>query len=1166
MLKNFLSLMFLLTLFISCSTTITPIRFPSSSSTDEINYYLSIDKFKYYLNEYTLALDGKIPDTITNALKKITVEDIIEMHLSSTDLFDANNYDEIIYKYLLAHQLTENLKRENLKWNYNFFRTKLNEAFTLVPSKLSLDLSIHSEEKTLITETDIIPELLNPDDMTLDSGHYISNRTTRAIFWESIKNQRRIEFFLGDSREFLKNLKEQRGEILFEVKPLAKNYNKIFIIKYPSNNSYVYAITNIGGHDRLNHLINQLSLSNIHGKSLDSKIIVKGNLKKFHDAKTEEHTLQLKLLPKADRVIIGQKESIDGKFFIFWKMRALKILYDEDPDLFKKTLKISLIEKYSDMEVPPLDKSKKPQNIQDVILSFQQEIENKFLTLNDAAFETIFKEKKFIEDTYLLFQKEFENNTNFSPPKFKIYNYDNFTIEMCDYLFRDPEGKNIRWRVISNVWGDEIIPIAKALKNTGHHNIVYMGTAGAFAGKGFKVGDLVIPNSVHDGTQKLLVKSDPMKIDGAKYGGSVEHVGSPFDESEEWLKMTSARSEMVEVETLYLRQIFNGSQDNVEMYLLISDILGSESETLAHATSSKRKNMQNKLLAALFSRDSKGIPTPVLDAAISEIEEKRNFIFHILAKKSNSYRYFAYSSLKDSKDLTEKDILKFAEENPSFSDSYVLDRLVKISELVHEMNKKLKGKVEFDIAFSKNLVEGKWNPKNHILQVSLRIKNADASELAQEALDDLNDQLDQVNAFAHFSIKESLEKISNIPDEVGAYKKSLKKILLNGQEMNAYIIRTSEYKHIPDGTILYNHLTNERIVKNKSTMLDDRYGHSNLAFLEDQIPAYRTKFKESGDFLPVSLDPKNIPDIDMLPATFNLEISNIKISGNKDRIILLTTKKFSELPSGTLIYNLGSSYSYEKSGQPIKKVARIGKEMIDLYSDFEGETNWGVKISQFPSNRFDEDGYFIPFRKKQPTTLLKTPLTHLIFEEKKSAYNELGECIYFITKENYKSLPNGVVLYHPSGKKFIKGFDTLPKDSDLGRSVWKKIGFREIDIPIEQIKKNGKPKRVKYVAPTSEVATKAIANATDESDLIWMKTPDKTDQDFFVKIYSQSGLKNAGLYSNVTYNGNLTLDFLPTSKVEKPLEAFYQGANFSTAKEITGTCFDAMKALMTMFQ
>ena len=69
--------------------------------------------------------------------------------------------------------------------------------------------------------------------MTLDSGHYISNRTTRAIFWEAIENERTIEFHLGDSREFLKGLKEQNGEILYEVKPLAKNYNKIFIVKYP---------------------------------------------------------------------------------------------------------------------------------------------------------------------------------------------------------------------------------------------------------------------------------------------------------------------------------------------------------------------------------------------------------------------------------------------------------------------------------------------------------------------------------------------------------------------------------------------------------------------------------------------------------------------------------------------------------------------------------------------------------------------------------------------------------------------------------------------------------------------------------------------------------------------------------------------------------------------
>ncbi len=718
MLNKFLSLVLTLSLLAGCASFPDRARLPASS-TDEINYFLSIDKFKYYLNEYSVALEGKVPDEIITEIRKITVEDLINMHLDPGILSDADNYDGLIYDYLESKNLVKGVKKEDLKWNYNFFRTKLNEAFTLSQSKYDIDLSLNSGEKSLVNDTLIKPEILNPEDMTLDSGHYISNRTTRAIYWEAIQNNRTIEFHLGDSREFLKGLKEQGGEILYEVKPLAKNYNKIFIVKYPGEESYRYAITNIGGKDRLDHLVHQLSLSNIDGRKLTNKVIVKGDLKKFHAAKVEEHTLQLKLLPKAERVIIGQKESIDGKFQIFWKIRALKNLYDDDPDLFAKKLDAKTREK--------------------------------FLSLEKAPLETIFKDKKIVEDAFAAFEKEFENTPSLLPEKFKVYNYDNFTIEMCDYVFKSADGKDVRWRVVSNSWGDEIVPIAQAFKNSGHTNVVYMGTAGAFADKGYKVGDLVIPNAVVDADQKIAVKNNPMKIEGAKYGGSVEHVGSPFEESVEWLAKARARSELVEVETSYLRKIFTAPTDNVEMYLLISDILGSETETLAHATSAKRKNAQNKLLAKLFERDAKGIPQPLKAAAMNSLEKNRAVVFEVLAKKALAYRYYAFSHLKNSKELTEKEVLKFAEEKPAFTDSFILDRLVKVSELVHEMNKKFKGKAEFDVAFSKSLVQGTWNPKTEKLNIVLKAKNPASEKMLKDALASKADFLAKIKGFAEIS-------------------------------------------------------------------------------------------------------------------------------------------------------------------------------------------------------------------------------------------------------------------------------------------------------------------------------------------------------------------------------------------------------------------------------
>lgn len=717
------SLLLILSLFISsCSTVPFPSveRFPASNL-DEITFYLSIDKFKYYLNEYSVAQEGKIPDPIIKHLRGLSVEDLLKMNLDSKALKDAANYDKIIWDILSEEKLTSGVTQTQLKWGYNFFKTKLNEAFALAPSKLDIALSMPANSKEIDNGLPLKPEMLAAEDMTLDSGHYISNRTTRAIFWEANENNRPIEFHLGDSREFLKELKDKNGELLFEIKPFAKNYNKIYIIQYPGEKTYRYAITNIGGQDRLDHLTHQISLSNFSGKPLNSKVLVKGDIKKFHAAKAEEHAMQLRLLPQADRVIIGQKESIDGKFNLFWKMGALKNYYAANQPAFQKKIE-----------------------------TLGQKEREKFLMMMNSVggHETIFKDKKIIEDAYALFEAEFEKNPGLIPGKFKLYNYDNFTIEMCDYVFEGNDGKTIRWRVVSNVWGDEVIPIAQALKNTGHTNVTYMGTAGAFANKEYKVGDLIAPAYVRDGETALQMMSKPMQIEGAKYGGTVEHVGSPFEESHAWLAKAQARSEFVEVETSYLRRIFNGPKDNLEIFLLISDILGSETETLAHATSAKRKNSQNKLLAKLFERDSKGIPKAASTAALSETERIKNLVFKVLEKKTPAFRYYVFSNLKNNKKLTEQEVLEFAEKKASFTDSFLLDRLVKIGEMIHAMKTSYPNAGEFEVAFSKSLVDGTWNPKEEKLNITFKAKNAQSEKIMKDALKNNQGFLDKMKTFA----------------------------------------------------------------------------------------------------------------------------------------------------------------------------------------------------------------------------------------------------------------------------------------------------------------------------------------------------------------------------------------------------------------------------------
>jgi hypothetical protein len=242
-----------------------------------------------------------------------------------------------------------------------------------------------------------------------------------------------------------------------------------------------------------------------------------------------------------------------------------------------------------------------------------------------------------------------------------------------------------------------------------------------------------------------------MKIEGAKYGGNVEHVGSPFEETKNWLAAARLKSDFVEVETSYLQEIFNGPNDHLEIYLLISDILGSDTETLANATSGKRKNSQNRLLASLFERDSHSPPTPTITKVAGPVEIKRNLILNALPKKSVAYRYYVFSKLKNSTITNEEEIIKLFEKDPTFTDKYLLDRLVLMGELLQDLH------FNYEIAFSKSLVAGTWNPKSEKMLVVLKVKNATDEKSLQDLLHTHRDFTDKISTFADFKVSTSVD-------------------------------------------------------------------------------------------------------------------------------------------------------------------------------------------------------------------------------------------------------------------------------------------------------------------------------------------------------------------------------------------------------------------------
>lgn len=689
----------------------------------DIEHLLGVDRFHYYINEFAGFQEGKLDDEVIEALRKIKPQDLIAEGYSLQSLKKAQNYDLMIYKYLTRYYPDLNTPKSKVKWEYNFLKNKLNEGFSLRETRLE-EILYHDDfivpgdaaEKLVLTN-------VNPETQTLESGHYISNRTTRAAFWDAVAKDRKVEFHLGDSREFLKNLSANKGEILYEIKPLARNYNKIFLVKYPGDTSYRVAITNIGGADRLEHMVHHLSLSKLTAKTLKNKVTVYGGLEEFHERLFKKLKGQMKHLPSADRVVIGQKGAVEGIFNLHLKLEGMRAYYSKNKAALKSKIGA---ESFSDLE--------------DILKG------------DDTGFDIVGIKKK-VESSYDKVKTIIESDPSLKPASFRKYSADNTTTEMADFVFKNKAGKDVRWRVIGNVWGDEIVPLAKALKATGHTNVTYMGTTGAFAGKGYEVGDLVIPSHARDLKGKIKFKGTAMNIPGAKVGGVVEHVASPFSETHAWLETARTQSDLVEIETNYLARIFNGTNDHMRAYLLVSDIVGAEGETLAHASSSKRKKSLNSLLGALFKRDKAAAPKVVADVYNTKVEKLRGAIDELFASKGATLRYYIFSHFKN-QDLPDREaLIAFEESFSNFSDNYFTKRIVSSSEALSNIMRVI---AEDDampkIGLNKEFVEGSWHPKNDNIKIQIYASSVAQEERFKAVLERFSDMTDDVDNWSQFEV------------------------------------------------------------------------------------------------------------------------------------------------------------------------------------------------------------------------------------------------------------------------------------------------------------------------------------------------------------------------------------------------------------------------------
>jgi len=698
-------------------------RLPASDvDMSRLEQLLAVDKFDYYVGEYINSFGKKIDDESVEILKKVDPKFVMKHFPNDSRLFDAQKYDDVIYDIIKEGRAKLPLKKADYKWGYNFFKNKLNGGFALLDTKLKTqDLSeLTVKEADTVEQIQDVP--FKKADLTLDAGQYISNRTTRAVFWEAVESGRDIEFHLENSREFLKNLSENGAHVVKEVRPFANNYNKIYVVQYPGEANYRYAITSIGGKDRLEHLLMQFGLSNLKGQEIKNKVRIFGDLDVRHKMMEDELTGIMKHMPQAKRTIIGQKGAIERTLDLLWKVRALSNLYDDEPD--------SVLSEFAEKERADL---------------------TTFLKTEDYKDYDIFKNKKKIETAFEKLKSTIEAR-DLLPEEFKMYDYDNYVISMSDFIFKNKKGEDVVWRVVANSWGDEIAPLAKALKNSGHHDITYIGTAGAFPDKGYKVGDLVIPTHAYvDGGNKKLY-GEALDIDGAKVGGSVDHVYSPFVETFDWLEEAQSHSEFVEVETSHLRKILNKSSIDMRAYLLISDVLTNEGETLASASSAKRRNALNKLLYGMLERDDVGIPqgTQVNYTGASKLRE---IVEKAIPKKANSFKYYVISALRDSDISSVDEVLNFVDSVDNFSDKYFTDRLVKTSEVTSFIARAMEAEAELPkIAISENFVDGEWHPKKDKVVVNF-YGNSDAEvEKLKAIAEKYEAETDKISKFAEIRV------------------------------------------------------------------------------------------------------------------------------------------------------------------------------------------------------------------------------------------------------------------------------------------------------------------------------------------------------------------------------------------------------------------------------
>ena len=663
----------------------------TAPDTSGLQAFLDLDRFEAYSKAWAATMRGRGKTEIAEAMQRLSATDLAAMNLDATKLANAQNYDALILQVLKKKNPGMNVTSADVDWGYNFFKNKMNDGYLVSDVKPTKERAPSPMPLESRTSAALDAQPLESGDVLLDVDGYASDRTTRAVFWEASDSKRKIELFPGSASRFQDEMARRGAKVIAAVRTKARNYNPIYLIQNPGETGYHYAITEISGADRLKHFQLQISLVRWQkpGKPVaaPAPVAVVGNAAAVLAEEERALTNVLKTVPRADHVVIGQKGALERTFGGLGKIQSLMALNTTDP----QALKGSLTEK--ELKV--------------------------IIRAGDAGTDLPQFVMKYASDIDKLYQKAepllATHNLQMKP--FTAFNYDRGTYEMSDYVLRGKDGKVQRWRVFSNVWGDEVLPIAKSLKASGYNSVNYIGTAGAFVGTDLKVGDLVIPKNAAtlDGTLTEIPRNTTVNPDGAKSVNAVVNVQSPFEETRAWLTQAQRSSQVVEVETGYLASVFNSPTDNLNVQLLISDVVGSEHETLATAESSSRRKAQVSALSSILQDAGvvTTVPSPVTEQPllrwVQELYPTRDPASQVQIVREAQAAGISTKSALDDFIKSEKSFTTAKLENTLRNADSRLGKFIAAIRSAH---------INPIISFTKKLFDGSYNP-NRALEVSV---------------------------------------------------------------------------------------------------------------------------------------------------------------------------------------------------------------------------------------------------------------------------------------------------------------------------------------------------------------------------------------------------------------------------------------------------------------